>query len=253
MDLQLKGRNCVVIGATRGIGLAIARGLAAEGANVGICGRTDASLASASHELQQAGVRVHAAPCDAANPEAIAGFLDGAREALGSVDVLVHNASALAVGPDLGAWAASVQVDLMGAVHACERVIPWMMASGGGSILLVSSIAGLEVTPMSDYAYTSVKAALIAYAKKLAVLQAPHKIRVNAISPGSIEFAGGIWANVKQGMPDLYNAVLASIPSGRLGTPEEVADLAVYLVSPRANWITGECVSVDGGQHRGMR
>jgi 3-oxoacyl-[acyl-carrier protein] reductase len=253
MDLGLGGRNCVVIGGSRGIGRAIARGLVAEGANVAICARSDGPLREAEAELRKAGATVHADVCDASDGEAVGAFLERSRGALGSVDVLVVNASALAVTPDLAAWTASVQVDLMGAVHACTKVVPWMAAGGGGSILLVSSISGLEANPMPDFAYSAVKAALIAYAKKLAILHAPQRVRVNAIAPGSIEFDGGIWASVKQHKPELYGAVAASIPSGRLGTPEEVADLAVYLVSSRASWVTGECVSVDGGQHRGMR
>lgn len=253
MDLGLGRRNCVIIGASRGIGRAIARGLAAEGASVAICGRTDGPLRETEAGLRAAGATVHAATCDAADPEALGAFLEGAREALGGVDVLVHNASALAVSPDLASWRTSIDVDLMAAVHACTRVTPWMAEAGGGSILLVSSISGLEASPMPDFAYTAVKAALIAYAKKLAILHAPQRIRANAIAPGSIEFDGGIWASVRQHKPELYGAVAASIPSGRLGTPEEVADLAVYLVSARASWITGECVSVDGGQHKGMR
>jgi 3-oxoacyl-[acyl-carrier protein] reductase len=253
MDLGLRGRRCIVTGASRGIGRAIARGLADEGAHVAICGRRADSLRDAERELLTTGVNVHAAPCDIGDAAALERFLNGACEALGGADVLVHNASALAIGPDLGAWTASLQVDLMAAVHACEWALPKMAAAGGGSILFVSSISALEATPGSDYAYTAVKAALIAYAKKLAVLHAPQKIRVNAIAPGSIEFPGGIWAMVKQQQPALYNAVFASIPSGRLGTPEEVADAAVYLVSPRASWVTGECLVVDGGQHRAIR
>ena len=128
-----------------------------------------------------------------------------------------------------------------------------MAEKGGGSILLVSSTSGLECDPMPDYAYTAAKAALIAYAKKLAVIHAPEGIRANAIAPGSIEFKGGVWDMIKQTQPDLYEHARSTVPSGRLGTPEEVADVAVFLASSRANWITGECISVDGAQHRGMR
>ena len=128
-----------------------------------------------------------------------------------------------------------------------------MEASGGGAILFVSSISGLEADPSPDFGYTAAKAALIAHAKKLAVMHAPRGIRVNAIAPGSIEFPGGIWSMVKQNQPELYESARASIPWGRLGTPDEVADVAVFLLSPRAAWVAGECVSVDGAQHRGMR
>jgi 3-oxoacyl-[acyl-carrier protein] reductase len=253
MDLELEGRNCVVIGGSRGIGRAIALGLAAEGANVAICARGEPALRDAEGALRATGVRTFAATCDVSDPASLAGFLDGARESLGSVDVLVHNASALAVGPSLADWEASLQVDLMAAVRACDRVIPWMAGAGGGSILLVSSISGLEADPAPDFGYTAAKAALIAHAKKLALMHAAQGIRVNAIAPGSTLFPGGVWSIVKEQQPEMYEAVRGAIPSGRFGTPEEIANVAVFLVSPRASWVAGECVSVDGGQHRGMR
>lgn len=253
MNLELEGRGCVVLGGSRGIGRAIALGLAAEGANVAICARNETSLRDAEAALQQHGGRVFAMACDVADPVALAAFLDAARAAMGTVDVLVCNASALAAGPSLADWEASLQVDLMAAVRACEHVVPWMIEAGGGSILFVSSISGLEADPMPDYGYTAAKAALIAHAKKLAIMHAPHRVRVNAIAPGSTVFAGGVWAMLKEQQPEVYEAVRASIPWGRLGTPEEVANVAVFLVSPRAGWVVGECVSVDGGQHRGMR
>jgi len=253
MDLELEDRNCIVIGGSRGIGRAIALGLAAEGANVGICARSEPALREAEAALKATGVRSFAATCDVADPTALAAFLEAARQALGSVDILVHSASALAVGSSLADWDASLQVDLMAAVRACDQVIPWMAEAGGGSILLVSSISGLEADPAPDFGYTAAKAALIAHAKKLALMHAAQGIRVNAIAPGSTYFPGGVWSRVKEHQPEMYEAVRGSIPSGRLGTPEEVANVAVFLVSPRAGWVAGECVSVDGGQHRGMR
>ncbi|MCL7974307.1 MAG: SDR family oxidoreductase [marine benthic group bacterium] len=253
MDLGLKGSTGIVLGGSRGIGRSIALGLAEEGANVAICARNEQALRVTEAEISNFGVRVHAEPCDVGDAEALAAFLDSSRSALGDVDMLVHNASALAVGPDLSDWEASIRVDVMAAVHAAEHVMPWMEASGGGSILFVSSISGLEADPSPDFGYTAAKAALIAHAKKLAVMHAPRGIRVNAIAPGSIEFPGGIWSMVKQNQPELYESARASIPWGRLGTPDEVADVAVFLLSPRAAWVAGECVSVDGAQHRGMR
>ena len=233
MDLKLKNKNCVVLGGSRGIGRSIALGFAAEGTNVAICARGEEALKKAEGELLDAGVKTYSTSCDIADPAALKLFLEAVKEEFGSVDILVHNASALAVGPDIEDWKASLDVDLMGAVHSCETVIPWMTEAGGGAILLVSSTSGLESDPMPDYGYTAAKAALIAYAKKLAVMLATQ--------------------GIKEHQPEMYEMAKSSIPSGRLGTPEEVADAAVFLCSPRAQWITGECVSVDGAQHKGMR
>ena len=253
MNLGLEGANCVVLGGSRGIGRSIALGLAAEGANVAICARNEDALRAAEIEISALGVRAYAQPCDVGDSTALATFLDSSREALGSVDVLVHNASALALGPTLADWEASLRVDVMAGVHAAEQVMPWMDESGGGAILFVSSVSGLEADPAPDFGYTAAKAALIAHAKKLAVMHAPRGIRVNAIAPGSIEFPGGLWSMLKREQPEMYESVRSSIPWGRLGTPEEVADVAVFLVSPRAAWVAGECLSIDGAQHRGMR
>jgi len=253
MNLKLENRNCVILGGSRGIGHSIAISLAEEGANVAICARGEEALRETERDLLKAGNKTYAATCDIADSEALASFLVATRVAFGGIDILIHNASALALGPSFEDWNASINVDLMAAVHACEQVIPWMAEQGGGSIILVSSISGLECDPSPNYGYTAAKAALIAYAKKLAVMHAQQGIRANAIAPGSIEFPGGVWAAVKENQPEIYESVKKSIPAGRLGTPEEVADVAVFLASPRARWITGECVSIDGAQHRGMR
>jgi NAD(P)-dependent dehydrogenase (short-subunit alcohol dehydrogenase family) len=162
MNLELEDRNCIVLGGSRGIGRAIALGLVSEGANVAICARNEESLRDAEAEILMKGRRAYAHVCDVADAAGLAAFLEAARDALGGVDILVHNASALAIGPDLGDWEASLQVDLMAAVRACEQVIPWMAEAGGGSILFVSSISGLEVDPAPDFGYTAAKAALIA-------------------------------------------------------------------------------------------
>ena len=258
MDLQLQGKRCVVLGGSRGIGRGIALGLAAEGADVAVCSRAaDPRGRNALNDTEAAlrghGHRVLARPCDLGDPAALADFLDGVRQAFGGVDVLVHNASALALGPSVADFEASLQLDVLAAARACEQVIPWMKAAGGGSIVLVASISGLEASPGPDFGYAAAKAALIAYAKKLSVFHAPDGIRANAIAPGSIEFEGGLWDQVHRQDPARYEAVRSTIPWGRMGTVQEVADVAVFLASPRAQWVTGACVPIDGGQHKGMR
>ncbi|AKC87924.1 SDR family NAD(P)-dependent oxidoreductase [Pseudoxanthomonas suwonensis] len=258
MDLQLQGKRCVVLGGSRGIGRAIALGLATEGADVALCARgADVRGRNALREVEESlrvhGRRVHVRPCDLGDAAALGNFLDGVRQAFGGVDVLVHNASALALGPSVADFEASLQLDVLAAARACGQVIPWMKAAGGGSIVLVASISGLEASPGPDFGYASAKAALIAYAKKLSIFHGPDRIRANAIAPGSIEFEGGLWDQVRRKDPPFYEAVRAGIPWGRMGTLQEVADVAVFLASPRALWVTGACVPIDGGQHKGMR
>ena len=253
MDLGLKNKGVIILGGSKGIGKSIALRFAEEGANVSICARGEEALKETENQLLERGSKVYSATCDIGNPQELHTFLQNSKEALGSVDILVHNASALALGPSLEDWKSSIDVDLMAAVNACDKVIPWMLEAGSGSILLISSISGLECDPAPNFGYAAAKAALIAYAKKLAVLYGDKGLRANAIAPGSIEFPGGVWAYMKETQPDMYNGVKRSIPAGRLGTPDEVADVAVFVASSRANWITGECISVDGAQHRGMR
>ena len=250
MDLGLAGKNVIVTGASRGIGRATALEFANEGANVAICARGQAALASTRAELEARGVTVFTATCDVADAASLKSFLSGANEALGGVDVLVNNPSGFGITDDEAGWEASFNVDLMATVRATWQVVPWMEARGGGSIVHISSVSGLE----SGWppAYNAVKAGLVAHAKTAAAQLAPQGIRVNTIAPGSIEFAGGFWEMIKEQNRDMYDAVLASIPSGRMGTPEEVAAAVVFVASPKALWVSGAMLSVDGVQHKGI-
>ncbi len=253
MDLRISGKVAVVGGASRGIGLAIARGLADEGARVVMAARGEEGLMAAAERLQSAGAEVLPVVCDLADDASVNKLVARAMEHFGRVDILVSNASALAIGPARSDWEAGIAVDLLGAVRLVEAAMPGMRAQGSGSVLFVSSGSGVEATPGADFAYTTVKAALIAYAKKLAVVEARNGIRVNAILPGSTDFPGGMWDMMRQHQPAIYEMVRSSIPFGRLGVPEEVADAAVWLVSERAAWVTGVALSVDGGQAKGIR
>jgi 3-oxoacyl-[acyl-carrier protein] reductase len=253
MDLKLAGKVALVTGASSGIGLAIAEGLAAEGVRVAIAARSGETLNAAADALAKAGHEVLAHPCDVADDASVRALVDAVLARFGQIDILISNASALAIGPDRSYWDASLAIDLMGAVRLVEAVLPIMQKQGRGSILFTSSISAVEASPMSDFGYTAAKAALNAYAKKLAGTEAQNGIRVNALMPGSIEFPGGVWERVRQHQPDLYAMVQHSIPFGRLGTPAEVADAAVWIVSSRANWVTGVALAVDGGQAKGIR
>ena len=248
MDLGLRGKRAVVTGASKGIGRAIALGLAQEGANVAICARGVEALRDTERHLLERGGKVLAEVCDVGDPVALDGFLESARRVLGGLDILVNNASALAFADDEAGWRSSLNVDLMASVRASWKAIPWLADGGGGCILHISSVSGLEAG--SPPAYAAAKAALISHSKTLAIALAPQRIRVNVIAPGSIEFTGGLWDTLKHSNPGLYAMALGTIPWGQMGTPEEVANVAIFLVSDRANWITGVCLGVDGGQHK---
>ena len=250
MELGLAGKNAIITGASRGMGRATAHEFATEGANVAICARGQESLDSTRTELEAKGVKVFAQTCDVADAESLSSFLSGANDALGGVDILVNNPSGFGLTDDEDGWEASLNVDLMATVRGTWQVVPWMKARGGGSIVHISSIAGLEGG--SPPAYSAVKAALVTHAKTMAQQLAPEGIRVNAIAPGSIEFAGGFWDMIKQQNRDMYDATLATIPSGRMGKAEEVAATVVFLASPKAQWVSGAMLLVDGVQHNGI-
>jgi 3-oxoacyl-[acyl-carrier protein] reductase len=250
MNLGLLGRSAIVTGGSRGIGRAIALRLAEEGAGVAICARNDEALRQTEAELRACSVPVYAAICDVGARDSLDRFLEAAHAHLGAVDILVNNPSGFVFADDEVAWESTLNVDVMAAVRASWKVAPWMEAAGGGAIIHISSIAGLEAAGFPA-SYGAAKAALVSHSKSLAVALAPQKIRVNTVAPGSIEFAGGLWESIKAQNPDLYNTVLKTIPSARMGTAEEVADVVTFLASSRASWVTGACVVVDGGQHRG--
>jgi len=249
MDLGLGGKNVVITGGSRGIGKHIALGFAREGANVAICARNAGPLRETEEEIRSNNVAAYAATCDIGNPAGLEAFLEEARRELGGVDVLVNNPSALAMTDDPAGWEASLNIDLMASVRATWKVVPWMTTAGGGCLLFISSDSGLEAG--SAPAYAAAKAAIISYSKTLSVTLAPQRIRVNTLAPGSIEFVGGYWDLVKKGNREHYDTVLGTIPWGRMGTPEEVSDVAVFLCSKRASWVTGACLSVDGAQRKG--
>lgn len=177
-------------------------------------------------------------------------YVEAAAAALGGIDILVNNASGFGRTDDEAGWAASINVDLMGSVRASHAAIPHLEKAGGGSILHISSISGLGANVRTP-PYGAVKAALIQYTLTQAAALAGKGIRVNCIAPGSIEFPGGVWDQAKTGNPKLYESILSGIPFGRMGRPEEVANLAVFLCSSAASWITGETVAIDGGQRLG--
>ena len=247
MNIDLGGRRAVITGGSRGIGKASALAMAAAGAAVSICARGAEALEQARAEIAGNGRKVHAMPCDVADATAVASYIEAAAEALGGIDILLCNASGFGSSDDEAGWEKSINVDLLGCARAIRAALPHLEKSGCGSIVNISSISGLKATARTP-PYAAVKAAMINYTMTAAAQFAPKRIRVNCVAPGSIEFPGGTWARVKDNNPQLYGRILRSIPFDRLGLPEEVANVVVFLASPLANWVTGQTIAVDGGQ-----
>jgi 3-oxoacyl-[acyl-carrier protein] reductase len=244
---DFRGYRVVVAGGSRGIGRSIALGFAAVGAGVSICARGATALEETRQAIAAHGAVAHAQGCDLADASAIEAYVANAADALGGIDVLVNNASGYGFDEGDESWLAGFNVDLMAAVRASRAALPHLKASAHGCILHTSSIAAFRPRA-NGAAYAAVKAALSQYTTSQALALAGERIRVNAIAPGSIAFADGLWERRRVEQPELYRATLAKIPFGRFGTPQEIAHAALFLASPFAGWITGQTLVVDGGQ-----
>lgn len=245
MDLGLKGLKAIVTGGSRGIGRAIAGLFADEGADVAICARTKKGVEAAKKDLEARGSKVVGEAVDVSDGDALKGFVSSAIATLGGLDILVSNPTG-GNGTDEAAWRANFEVDLMGAIRSVEAATAALNESENASVLFVSSTAALE-TFMGPTSYNAIKAALIVHSNGLSQALAPQGIRVNTISPGPILIEGGSWDRVKRTVPERYKSTLAQIPTGRMGTADEVARAAAFLASPAAAFITGVNLVIDGG------
>ena len=252
MDLGLRGRRALITGGSRGIGFAVAEALAAEGAAVGLVARDAAGLAAAAERLGSRGVLVATAVADVTETPQLRRAVDDIATALGGLDHLVANAGGTVGRGNLTSAGDDdfTATFALNAGHAAELIragLTHLRAAGGGSVVIISSITGMRPAPRT--AYAAAKAAEIHLAATAAQELAPAGIRVNAVSPGSIMFPGGGWDSFQREHPEDFAAFLASqFPFGRLGRPEEVADVVTFLLSARASWITGANIAVDGGQ-----
>lgn len=252
MDLGLKGAKVLVTGSTKGIGRAIAETFAAEGADVGVCSRNLAEVESTVASLKAKGVAAYGGAVDVADAAVLKAWVGDMASKLGGIDVVVANVSALAIGQDDESWQKEFSTDMMGTVRLVNAAMPYLEKSKAGAIVTISSVSGREV----DFAagpYGTFKAAIIHYTQGLANQLAAKGIRANSVSPGNTYFEGGVWNMIKDNNPELYKTALALNPTGRMGTPQEMANAVVFLASRAASFITGTNLVVDGALTRGVQ
>jgi 3-oxoacyl-[acyl-carrier protein] reductase len=252
MDLGLRGGKVLVTGGTKGIGRAIAETFASEGANVAICARNQAEVDAAVAALKTKGVSAYGGSVDVSDGAALKAWVAEMAARLGGVDVVVANVSALSIGQDDESWEKEFSTDMMGTVRLVNAAMPYLEKSDAAAIVTISSVSGREV----DFAagpYGTFKAAIIHYTQGLAHQLAGKGIRANSVSPGNTYFEGGVWNMIRDNNPDLYNTALALNPTGRMGTPQEMANAVVFLASRAASFITGTNLVVDGALTRGVQ
>ena len=252
MDLGLKGLNALVTGGSKGIGRRAADIFADEGANIAVCARNKTEVDEAAAALGRKGVKSFGQAVDVGDKAQLEGWIAASAKALGGIDILVANVSALAVDQSEEAWQKQFQVDMLHTVRAVNAALPFLEKSKAPAVVIVSSVSGREVD-FTGPAYGAFKAALIHYAQRMAFELAPKMIRVNAVSPGNTYFAGGVWEHIEKNIPDLFAKALALNPTGRMATPEEIGRGIVFLASPASSFTTGTNLVIDGALTRGVQ
>ena len=251
MDLQLAGKRVLVTGGSRGIGRAIVETFLDEGAVVGFCARDPEAVATTADELGGRG-QVTGTAVDVGDAAALAAWVQTSAEAMGGIDVVVANVSALAIPDTEENWELSLNVDVMHTVRLVRAAMPFLERSDAASIIAISSVSGRE----SDFAsgpYGTAKTAIVGYIHGLAMQLADKGIRANTVSPGNTYFKGGVWESIETGNPELFELAVGLNPTGHMGTPADVGAPVAFLASPLAGRISGTNLVVDGALTRGIQ
>ena len=245
MDLMLAGKRALITSGTRGLGLAMAKQLLAEGAQVSICSRMASNVETAIANLRHAGGTIIGEAADVGDASSYLRWIDNSIKALGGADIFIFNTSAEGTSSSDETWRRSLEIDLLGAKRGVEALTPHLVTSRG-SILFTTSIAAVE-RMLGPFPYNAAKAALLNYAKNLSAALGPKGVRVNCLSPGPIQYPGGGWERVEVNTPVLYESMRSRTVLGHFGAPDDIGYAAAFLVSPAAKFITGINMLVDGG------
>ena len=248
MDLKLRGKRAIITGGTRGIGRAIADTLADEGCHVAVCARNNDEIIKTVDALKSKGVTAFGSAVDITEAGSVKDWITKAAAELNGLDILVSNVGAMAMGADMASWEKNLRTDVFGAVNSIEAALPMLETSakenGDAAIVAIGSASSIIATEPSSYG--AIKGAIVHYIKGLAKQNAAKHIRANVISPGMVYFEGGVWHQVEQGMPDFFKESLAQNPMGRMASPQDIANAAVFLASPCSCFTTGINMIVDG-------
>lgn len=255
MELGLRDRAAIVTGGSRGIGRAIALGLAQEGCHLSLCARGKEDLHRTAEEVRALGVKAVEVVADMSLPADIQRLEEVTARSFGRIDILVNNAGGGRGGSSWESgdaeWQAALDLNVLAAVRASRLVIPHMQRQGWGRIINIASIYGREQG--GPFLYNATKTGMVGFSKALARQLAPQGILVNTVAPGSILFPGGSWQRRLEADPEGIAAFIRSdLPLGRFGRPEEVANVVVFLASERASLVSGACINVDGCQSRSL-